>query len=374
MTGPRIGSLCSGYGGLDMAVQQVYGGRTVWVSDIDKGANKILAHRYPDVPNLGDFAKTDWADVEPIEILTAGYPCQPFSHAGRRKGTSDVRHLWPAVRETVRHLRPRLTVLENVAGHRSLGFDRVLGDLAEDGMYVRWTSVRASDVGGPHRRERLFILVTPNPDREGRSSLGWIHPLGRDAHGRGRADGSGPLSQSSTLLPTPRATRGGSHTETVELLPTLMAQEPGGTAEQYRARWLKSDGRDSTFLPLSMAVQELPLPECACSMTESSQTHCPKHGVRDLIDTDTWGDYADAIARWEHLLGRTAPTPTMTNTKGNPQLAPAFVEWMMGLPAGWVTDVPGITRNEALKALGNGVVPQQAAEALRVMAAWEVAA
>ena len=80
-----------------------------------------------------------------------------------------------------------------------------------------------------------------------------------------------------------------------------------------------------------------------------------------------WGDYAAAIARWEHVLGRAAPAPTMTSTKGNPQLSPAFVEWLMGLPAGWVTDVPGITRNEALKALGNGVVPQQAEAAVRFL-------
>jgi hypothetical protein len=85
------------------------------------------------------------------------------------------------------------------------------------------------------------------------------------------------------------------------------------------------------------------------------------------VDTATWGDYADAIARWEHALGRPAPAPTMTSTKGNPQLAPTFVEWMMGLPPGHVTDVPGITRNEALKALGNGVVPQQAEAALRFL-------
>jgi DNA (cytosine-5)-methyltransferase 1 len=80
-----------------------------------------------------------------------------------------------------------------------------------------------------------------------------------------------------------------------------------------------------------------------------------------------WGDYAAAIARWESVIGRPAPEPTQTSSKGNPQLSARFVEWLMGLPAGWVTDVPGITRNEALKALGNGVVPAQAAEALRVM-------
>lgn len=85
-----------------------------------------------------------------------------------------------------------------------------------------------------------------------------------------------------------------------------------------------------------------------------------------LPTPDRWGDYAPAIARWERALGRPAPAPTQTSKKGNPQLAAPFVEWLMGLPSGWVTDVPGITRNEAIKALGNGVVPQQAAQALRV--------
>ena len=88
-----------------------------------------------------------------------------------------------------------------------------------------------------------------------------------------------------------------------------------------------------------------------------------------------WGKYADAIARWEAIHGP-APAPTMTSPRsGNQQLSPAFTEWMMGLPAGWITDVPSITRNEALKACGNGVVPQQAIAALRhMLAQQEVAA
>lgn len=90
---------------------------------------------------------------------------------------------------------------------------------------------------------------------------------------------------------------------------------------------------------------------------------------RDAMDEAfaRWGSYAPAIARWESVTGRLSPAPTTVSSKGNAQLSAAFVEWMMGLPAGWVTDVPGITRNEALKALGNGVVPQQATHALRVM-------
>jgi DNA (cytosine-5)-methyltransferase 1 len=80
-----------------------------------------------------------------------------------------------------------------------------------------------------------------------------------------------------------------------------------------------------------------------------------------------FGAYAAAVARWEWLLGRPAPSPTEPDGRGRPQLSPRFSEWMMGLPAGWVTAVPGLGRNEQLKALGNGVVPQQAAEALRLL-------
>ncbi len=91
------------------------------------------------------------------------------------------------------------------------------------------------------------------------------------------------------------------------------------------------------------------------------------HLATKLEYTD-FGDYADAIARWETVIGRPAPSPTEpTGKNGAHRLSPAFTSWMMGLPDGWITDVPGITRNEALKACGNGVVPQQAAAALRLL-------
>jgi DNA (cytosine-5)-methyltransferase 1 len=120
---------------------------------------------------------------------------------------------------------------------------------------------------------------------------------------------------------------------------------------------------------LPSAVQLLPTPRTQNNENRQSEGYGGEGGnfYGLLNNPDRWGDYADAIARWETVLRRPAPAPTMTSTEGNPQLAPAFVEWMMGLPAGWVTDTPGITRNEALKALGNGVVPQQAEAALRVL-------
>ena len=169
----RIGSLCTGYGGLDMAVQRVFKvERMEWCVELDRHASKVIERRFPRTPNFGDVTAIDWRclymQVWRPEIITGGYPCQPFSHAGKRKGDNDERHLWPSIREAIRVLRPRVAFLENVPGHRSLGFDDVLRDCAEDGHDVRWTSVRASDIGAPHGRERLFVAITPDPDGPGR--------------------------------------------------------------------------------------------------------------------------------------------------------------------------------------------------------------
>lgn len=354
---PRIGSLCSGYGGLDMAVSALLGGELAWWSDIDDGAVRIMSHHHPGVPNLGDFTALDWADVAPVDVLTAGYPCQPFSHAGARKGTDDERHLWPYIREAIRHLRPRLTVLENVAGHRSLGFDRVLGDMAEDGLHVRWTSIRASDVDACHKRERVFLGVAADP-----ACLSWSQwhrdpgtaaittDLGHQWAGRAR-DGW-PGSAHGDLLPTPRASDG----------------EKGGPGQRG----------SSGDLMLPSAVALLPTP--TATAYGSNQSDSDGAAVRPSLDTLArelvdWGRYEPAIRRHEAAFGRSVPMPVQPSGKGTPQLAPVFSEWMMGLPAGHVTD-PAIwegmlnakgkpatkaaIRSAQLRALGNGVVPLQA--------------
>jgi len=174
-----------------MAVSSVLGGQVAWHVEYDKAPSRILAHHYPDVPNYGDVTAVDFTTIEPVDVLTGGYPCQPFSHAGLRKGTDDDRHLWPHVLRAIREMGPRLAILENVRGHLSLGFDVVLADLADLGWSARWGVVRASDAGACHQRARLFIIAYP--DSLGHERAG--------AHGTGGAD----LRTTVAQLPTPTA-------------------------------------------------------------------------------------------------------------------------------------------------------------------------
>ena len=161
----KVGSLFSGIGGLDLGLERA--GMTVaWQSEIDPYACRVLAKHWPDVPNLGDITTIEWSEVEPVDVICGGYPCQPFSLAGVRRGESDPRHLWPHFAKAIRVLRPRWALLENVPGHLSLGFGQVLGDLAELGFDADWDCIPAAAVGAPHLRYRVFVVAHANGESE----------------------------------------------------------------------------------------------------------------------------------------------------------------------------------------------------------------
>ena len=159
----RIGALCAGYGGLEMAVEAVFpGAKPVWFFEHDAAVSKVLAHHYPDVPNYGDVTKADWHTLERVDIITAGFPCQDISNAGLREGINGSRSgIWKNVVEGIGILRPRFAFLENVAAIRTRGLATVAEDLAEVGYNLRWTTLRASDAGACHQRARWFGLATP---------------------------------------------------------------------------------------------------------------------------------------------------------------------------------------------------------------------
>jgi DNA (cytosine-5)-methyltransferase 1 len=294
---PRSGSLFTGTAGLDMAAHEIFDAELSWVAEHEppdkkgrttQAAARLLAHRLPEVPNLGDITRVDWdlvAQLAPVSILTAGWPCQPFSLAGKRKGVDDERAIWPEVDRCLRSLRPRWILLENVPAVAGCGeLERVATTLASVGYRFAWVCLPASAVGAPHRRVRFFLLA-----------------VAEDTDG---ATGD---------------------------------QRRSAAPRQEKGRRTRADS-------------------CRRGRVPASET-----GHAD------WAGYEPAIRRWERILGRQAPVPTVVGARGGRTLNPALAEWMMGLPDGWITEVPNLSRAAMMKLVGNGVVPRQATVAYRYL-------
>lgn len=279
--GSTIGSLCTGVGGLDLAVEQASGGQMIWCAEKMSAAARVIEKRFG-VPNYGDLTTLDPKSLPPVDILTAGFPCQPFSIRGKRRGTDDERHIWPSIADIIDTLQPKAVVLENVRELIKTGFNGVLADLARMGFNAEWGVVTAAHAGAPHQRARLFVVARPaNPASPG----------------------------------------------------TSPGQSGGASAEVAPA-----------------VCREFPLP--------GSGTGGSSGWTGDV------GCYGGRLAQWERAT-RPAPRPVEADVDGRACIAPSFVEWLMGMPEGWVTD-PGIglTADEQLRVLGNAVVPQQAYLAL----------
>ena len=287
-----------------MGLQAVYGDIDLrFVSDIDNDVNTLLAHYHPNVPNLGDLTVVDWSDIEPVDVLCAGYPCQPFSTAGQRKGLDDERAIFEYIADAISVLRPRNVLLENVAGHLTIGGTTVIATLTRLGYNAKWGIVRASDTGAPHQRKRLFI---------------WGE---------------------STYTSNERCDKRRRQFKT--------------TQQRQTQKWSKRHtqlGRGNSVTTDSDSARLQRLRE-ECELVEDSKQK-----------RFAWRDYEPAIQRWETVMSRPAPHPA--HKKG---VNTNFVEWLMGLPEGYVTDI-GLSRKAQLKILGNGVVPQQAALALHLLA------
>ncbi len=165
----NIISFCTGYGGIELGLRRAgVDVRTVCNVEIEAfvQANlvaKIEEGRMDDAPIYSDL-KTFPARIfrGKIHGIIGGYPCQPFSSAGKRKGEEDSRHLWPYIRQHVRAIRPLWCFFENVRGHTTMGLWRVLSDLEEDGYRTEWGLFSAEETGAPHQRIRVFILAYRN--------------------------------------------------------------------------------------------------------------------------------------------------------------------------------------------------------------------
>jgi len=156
--------LFSGIGGFSLGLEATGGFETKAFCDIEKYPRQVLQKHWPHVKQYEDIKELNYerlkADgIDSIDIITGGYPCQPFSIAGRQKGEQDSRHLWPEYFRLVKELRPTWVIGENVSGHIKLGLDTVIEDLESEDYAVRPFSISASSIGANHQRERIWILA-----------------------------------------------------------------------------------------------------------------------------------------------------------------------------------------------------------------------
>jgi len=189
--------LCSGIGGFALGFQWAQLSKPVLFCDNDHFCQQVLAKHWPDVPIAGDVEELSLAPdrfIPNCDIITAGYPCPPFSLAGKRRGEKDDRHIWPYICKIIAHKRPTWCVFENVYGHVSLGLDTVLSDLEAEGYATRAFVVPACSVDAPHRRDRVWIIAS-HADSESQSDVTGYGEEGQWLGWAGNAGNAGCLTK-----------------------------------------------------------------------------------------------------------------------------------------------------------------------------------
>ena len=155
----RFGSLFAGIGGIDLGLERA-GMTCVWQVEIDDYCRRVLAKHWPDVQRFEDVRKCGKRNLEPVDLIAGGFPCQDISDAGKRAGIDGERSgLWSEFARIIRELRPRYVLVENVAALLGRGMDRVLGGLASCGYDAEWECIPAAAVGAPHIRDRVFVVA-----------------------------------------------------------------------------------------------------------------------------------------------------------------------------------------------------------------------
>ncbi len=164
----KVLDLFSGIGGFSLGLERA-GMKTVAFCEIEEFPREVLKKHWPGVPIFKDVRDLNATDLpEAVDVICGGYPWQPFSQIGRKKGGRDVRHLWPEMFRLIRECRPSWVICENVVGHISLGLDQVLSDMEGEGYICRTFVILACAVNAPHRRDRVWIVA--HHDRVMRSS------------------------------------------------------------------------------------------------------------------------------------------------------------------------------------------------------------
>jgi DNA (cytosine-5)-methyltransferase 1 len=319
-----VGSLFSGIGGFDLGLERA--GMTVrWQVERDPWCQKVLAKHWPDVPRYENVEDVG-GELECVDLICGGFPCQPVSVAGQRQGTDDDRWLWPEFRRIVGLLGPRYVLVENVPGlftaNGGHAFGEVIGDLADLGYDCEWTVLSAADVGAPHLRKRVWIVAHAKRGRCGtngeRRSVGKVED--RKKHDKRSSQESDSLANAESNRRRPGRPRG-SHP--------------------------RRQGKPEYALQTVADAEGDRHPEIAKSARGAGVV-----GSREDAAYPT-GQFSDGSD--DNRGGRPRPLPESGN--GGEEARPLSSQWPVEPDVGRVAHgVP--LRVDRLKGLGNAIVPQ----------------
>ena len=336
--------LFSGIGGFSLAFDSTQKIETVAFCEIEEYPQKVLKKNFPGVPIYNDITELvknestrpiwgqgKWQDLE-CDILTGGYPCQPFSQAGKRKGEEDDRHLWPFMLEIIKQKRPKFIVAENVAGHITLGLDNVLFDLESEGYSARAVVLPASSVNAHHRRDRVWVIAQDELEYTDSLRCEQHNEAEKETQGRGTETSieSGSTDVADTSYEGLRTRKRGSIPE------SLQEDDARRDNERRDGEYANSQVRESSLLREDAE-------DVADSDSSQRKGEQQSIGVRkEYTDSGItgWGEFES------YLGGR----------------SDGVSSWVDG---SWERGIDRVTTNpknraNRLKALGNAIVPQVA--------------
>ena len=307
----KILDLFSGIGGFSLGLEATGHFETKAFCEIEPYCQQILKKHWPEVPIFNDIRTLKGTDIGTIDIITGGYPCQPFSVAGKQKAEQDPRHLWPEYFRLIQELKPTWVIGENVSGHIKLGLDSVLEDLASEGYSTRTFSISASSIGANHKRERVWTVAYTYDTRDRTSQHETNSDREKINEGWQEQSFSEPSRQSEDVANTKSIGKTGIRRETE-------------SKHDIRNSWMES---------------------------ERSSYRQPEHQtLQDVANTKS-------ISRNEHEIDREHGKTSSQEIPGNRGGIPGKSTWWSSEPrVGRVAH--GIPKRvDRLKSLGNAVVP-----------------
>ncbi len=314
----NAGSLFSGIGGLDLALEAC-GVEVKWQVENDKYCNKVLERHWPDVRRYSDMRTTDFRELEHVDLVFGGFPCQPFSVAGKNRGECDERNMWPDTFRAIRQSGCKIAFMENVPNLLTYQyFGTILADLASIGFNAEWDCFTASEVGAPHRRKRLYILAYAR--------------RGGDERLRKCGELEGTKAEIQTEVGEQRLRREIDHIQS-------NVASAGCQHQHIQQRIHGAEYQGSCGQLDNADVPQLPGHELSVG---STQEH-----AKPYIAGFQWPPSPGDVDRWAYLLSEM------------PSLEPALCRMANGIP----------DRTHRLKTLGNAVVPATGELAFRTL--WE---